>query len=86
MKLYSNPAYLTMSIMFFLFVMGALYMFGNVAGRDINNAIQTGDTSFIQVEKWLNPTTYGKDIEKKVNNYESNSNEVKAGDPHDRFN
>lgn len=82
----SNAAYLTISFTLGLLVFGALMMFGSVAGKDINNTIQTGDTSFIQVEKWLNPTTYGKDIEKKVDNYKSNNNDSTAGEAKSRFN
>lgn len=86
MKLYSNPAYLTMSAMFFLFVFGALMIFGNTAGADITRAITTGDASFINIERLTNPETYVDDVKQDVDSFKGDSNEVKAGDPHSRFN
>lgn len=85
MKIYSNPAYLTLSVMFFMFVFGVLMVFGNTAGADITKAIETGDTSFISLERLANPETYVDDVKQEVDSYKTDSNEVKAGDPHNRY-
>ena len=86
MKVYSSPAYLTMSVMFFLFVFGTLMMFGNTAGADITKAIETGDASFINIERLTNPETYIDDAKKDVDSFKNDNNKVKAGEPHSRFN
>lgn len=82
----ANTSYIVITLMLGVLVFGALTMFGNVAGKDINNAIQTGDTSFIQVDKWINPSTYGDKVEKKADEYKSSNVDSDAGEAKSRFN
>lgn len=86
MKLYSNPAYLTMSVILFLSVFGLLMIFGNTAGADITRAIATGDASFINIEKLTNTETYVDDLKQDVDSLNKDSNEVEDGEPQGRFN
>lgn len=86
MKLYSNPAYITMSVMFFLLVFGVLMTFGNTAGADISKALETGDASFISLERLTNPETYVDDIKQDVDSFKNDSNESEGGEPQSRFN
>ena len=61
-------------------------IFGNTAGADITRAITTGDASFINIERLTNPETYVDDVKQDVDSFKGDSNEVKAGEPHSRFN
>lgn len=83
----ANTAYLTITLTLGIFICAVVFMFGNVAGADIDRAVATGDVSIIDFGRYLDPETYVKDAKKEFNvNDSSKPRELSKGEANSRYN